>query len=334
MLGQGGESGSGTSAGSGGFEATGGVAASGGMGGAPIGGGAGAPTAGGASAGEGGNGGEAGSGGASGGEGGSGGEGVTGNVVYASFGTKLVWIEPESATLHEIGDLRSAQSDVTYAEVVLAYGNVPGQAWIVTPRYDATANQPPPQLGKLDLCTGVVTELTTLTRVGAAPTALEGLARHPNGTWYVSTGANPAGATQYLTNKLGTLNVETRVITDLPGTVVTLQNDMDSMAFAGTTLYGIDVATGNLKHELVTANLITGAVTSVAAPSSASGTAVPLRLAYDDTRSTAYAWRQSDRNLLSMSLIDGTVTAIGETHPVTVYPGEVTQGFTVAPVCP
>jgi hypothetical protein len=35
-----------------------------------------------------------------------------------------------------------------------------------------------------------------------------------------------------------------------------------------------------------------------------------------------------------MSLVDGTVTAVGETHAANVYPGEVTQGFTSAPVCP
>ncbi len=268
------------------------------------------------------------------GEGGSGGEATTGNVVYASFGTKLVWLEPETGALHEVGDMRSAQDDATYSEVVFAYGNVPGEAWIVTPRYNATANRPPPELGKLDLCTGVVSDLQTLTRVGTAPTALEGLALHPNGTWYVSTGANPPGPTQYLSNKLGTLNTATRVISDLAGTVDTLQNDMDSMVFVGDVLYGIDVATDNSRLELVTANLTTGTVTSVASPTSASSTAVPLRLAYDAARNKAYAWRPSDRNLLVMSLVDGTVTAVGETHASNVYPGEPTQGFVSAPACP
>lgn len=285
---------------------------------------------------------DAGAGGASGsgfggesfaGAGGSGG-GITGNVVFATFGTKLVWLEPETAKLHEVGDMRSAQGNVTYAEVVLAYGNVPGEAWIVTPRYDATANQPPPELGKLNLCTGVVSELSTLTRVGTAPTALEGLAMHPNGTWYVSTGTNAAGPNQYLTNKLGTLNVTTRVITDLAGTITTLTDDLDSMAFVGDVLYGIDVNTTGSQLHLVTANLATGAVNHVATPTSTGATAVPLRLAYDDTRSTAYSWRQSDRNLLAMNLVNGTVTAIGETHPAVVYPGDTVQGFTVAPVCP
>lgn len=106
------------------------------------------------------------------------------------------------------------------------------------------------------------------------------------------------------------------------------------MAFVDDTLYGIDVNTPAAQLDLVTANLTTGAVSSVATPPSASSTAVPLRFAYDASRSTAYSWRQSDRNLLAMSLVNGTVTAIGETHPASVYPGEVTQGFTVAPVCP
>lgn len=291
--------------------------------GGAVGGDAGEPSVGGASGGE-----------ANGGEGGGGSVSPIGNVVYATFGTKLVWLEPETGQLHEVGDMRSAQGDVTYAEVVLAYGDVPGEARIVTPRYEATANQPSPQLGKLDLCTGVVSELATLTLTVGTLTALEGLAMHPNGTWYVSTGTFPPGPTQYLTNKLGSLSLGTGAITSLAGTVDTLQNDMDSMVFVGTTLYGIDVATGTSQLELVTADLTTGLVSSIATPTYAGSTAVPLRLAYDATRSKAYAWRSSDRNLLEMSLANGTVTAVGETHPANVYPGEVVQGFVVAPACP
>jgi hypothetical protein len=286
---------------------------------------AGEPAIGGA-AGFGGEAGESGEGGA----GGSGGEAPTGNVLFASFGTKLVWLEPETGKLHEVGNMRSAQGDVTYSEVLFAYGGVPGEAWIVTPRYDSTANLPPPELGKLDLCTGVVSELTALTRVSAAPKVVEGLARHPNGTWYAATGPS----TQFISNKLGTLNVATRVVTDLAGTIDTIQNDMDSMVFVGTTLYGIDVATDNSRLDLVTANLTTGNVTIVASPTFTSGAAVPLRLAYDETRGRAYSWRTSDRNLLELSLVTGAATAIGETHASNVYPGETVQGLTVAPVCP
>lgn len=261
---------------------------------------------------------------------GSGGDGPTGNVVFASFGTKLVWLEPETGKLHEVGDMRSPQGDVTYSEVLLAYGGVPGEAWIITPRYDATANRPPPELGKLDLCTGVVSGLGALTRVSAAPKAVEGLAMHPNGTWYVATGTSA----QTLSNRLGTLNGATRSITDLAGTIDTLQDDIDSMVFVGNTLYGIDVATDSSRLELVTANLTTGAVAIVASPTFGGSTAVPLRLAYDETRSKAYSWRSSDRHLLEMSLTTGAVTAIGETHPVTVYPGETVQGLVSAPACP
>lgn len=300
-----------------------------GAGGAPSQGNAGEPAIGGE--GGSGSGGESGSG--SGGEGGSG-EGPSGNVIYASFGTKLVWLEPDTGKLHEVGDMRSEQGNVTYSEVVFAYGNVPGEAWIVTPRYDATADRPAPELGKLNLCSGVVSELGTLTRTTPVLTALEGLAMRPNGTWYVSTGAFPAGASQYLSNKIGTLNVTTRAITDLSATVVSVQNDMDSMVFVGDVLYGIDVATGNSRIDLVTVNLTTGATTSVATPTFGGGTATPLRIAYDVSRSKAYSWRSSDRNLLELSLVNGTATALGETHAITVYPSEVVQGFTVAPVCP
>jgi hypothetical protein len=270
----------------------------------------------------------------SGGDGGSGGEGVTGNVVYASFGTKLVWIEPATGKLHEVGDMRSAQGDVTYSEVLLAYGKVPGEAWIVTPRYDATANRPAPELGKIDLCTGVVSDLVTITRAGTAPTAIESLALHPNGTWYVSTGAFAAGAQQYVTNKMGTIDVTTRVVTDLSGTVNTLQDDVDSSTFVGNALYAIDVATNLSQLELFTIDLATGTASSIAKPGFGSTTAVPLRFAYDESRSKAYGWRPSDRNLVELSLLDGTATAIGETHASTVYPNEPSQGFTVAPVCP
>lgn len=307
--------------------------APGGAGGTPeeVQGGAGGETPAG-NAGEPGSGGAAGEGGVggAGSVGGAGGEGPTGNVLFASFGTKLVWIEPENGKLHEVGDMRTADGNTTYSEVVFAYGGVPGEAWVVTPRYQAATNSPPPQLGKLNLCTGVVSDLQTLTRASAAPKSVEGLALHPNGTWYISTGI---GA-QYVTNKLGTVNVATRVITDLAGTVDTVQDDMDSMVFVGTTLYGIDVATGNSRLDLVTANLATGAVTVVASPTSASAAVVPLRIAYDDSRSKVYAWRPSDRNLLELSLTTGVATPLGETHASNVYPGEPSQGFTVAPICP
>jgi hypothetical protein len=310
----------------------GGVAGEMELGGAGAGGASGG--AGSGSGGEGGSGAEGGSGGEGGLGGAGGGEGPTGNVVYATFGAKLVWLEPETAALHEVGDMRSAEGDATYSEVVFTYAKVPGEAWIVTPRYDATANQPPPALGKLDLCTGIVSDLVTVTRVGTAPKSLEGLALHPDGTMYVSTGAYPPGAKQYISDKLGTLDLTTRIVTDLPGKVDTVQDDMDSMVFVGTTLYGIDVATANARLDLVTANLTTGAVTQVATPLSASASAVPLRIAYDDTRGKAYAWRESDSNLLEMSLSDGTVTPLGQTHASNLYPGQVVQGFAVAPVCP
>jgi hypothetical protein len=324
----GGSGGSGGSAGSGAeLGGAGGDAAEpGGAGGVPPTGSAGEPPVGGV----GGVGGEGNEGGA----GGSGGEAPTGNVLYATFGTKLVWLEPDTGKLHEVGDMRSAAGDVTYSEVLLAYGNVPGEARIITPRYDSTANRPPPELGKLDLCTGVVSELTPLTRVPTAPTAIEGLARHPNGTWYIATGTYPAGVMQNISDKLGTLNAATSVVTDLAGMVDTLQNDIDAMTFVGTTMYAMDVSTGTSQIELVTANLTTGAVTSVAIPASASASATPLRLAYDGTRSKAYSWRQSDRNLLELSLVNGAVTPIGETHGINVYPGESVQGFTSAPICP
>lgn len=271
----------------------------------------------------------AGSAGEGGGGGGSG--GVTGNVVYASFGTKLVWIEPETGKLHEVGDMRNTQGTATYTEVLFGYGGVPGQAQIITPRYAVTGT---PQLGKLDLCTGIISDLVTVTRTGNAPTVIESLARHPNGTWYVSTGAFPAGPQQSQSNRMGTIDVTTSVVTDLSGTINTLQDDIDSSAFVGTTLYAIDVATNTSQLELVTINLMTGVATSIATPSFGTGTATPLRMAYDESRGKAYAWRPSDRNLLELSLINGTVTPIGETHPADVYPGAVSQAMMVAPVCP
>ena len=60
----------------------------------------------------------------------------------------------------------------------------------------------------------------------------------------------------------------------------------------------------------------------------------PLVLLCHGWPELAYSWRESDRNLLSMSLATGVVTAVGPTHAANVYPGQVTQGFTVAPSCP
>jgi hypothetical protein len=274
-----------------------------------------------------------------GGEGGAAGEGgVAGeggepqalNVVFATFGSSLVRIDPDTADVTVVNTLRSTDGLTTYSEASIAYGGVPGQALIVTPRYDATADLPPPALGALDLCTGIVTDLVELTRdTGGIVRAIEGITRAPSGVWYVSTG-DLAGPQASVTNRIGTLDVATRVVSNLSATVNTAQDDMDAIDFVGDVLYGVDLATNTTSLELVTISLADGLVAIQASPVFAAG-ATPLRFAYDASRSKAFSWRLSDRNLVELSLTTGQATAIGETHSAEELGASIINGMAFAP---
>jgi hypothetical protein len=253
--------------------------------------------------------------------------GPAGNVVYASFNGVLVRIDPDTAALTEIGNVRNAANEQTiYKDLVLARSNTPNTALMITSYYQT------PTLASLDLCTGVATLGPTLKRTNPNNLVVEGLAVHPNGTVYVASGNPPSPSTQPYSNYLGTLDLETGNITDLSTTTIDSgQDDTDMLFVRDDTLYGVDVLTANNRLDLFTLNLTTGAASIVASPTYGGSTTVPLRIDYDASRQKAFSWRPSDRNLLEINLTTGAATALGATHANTAYASQPSRGFFVAP---
>lgn len=105
--------------------------------------------------------------------------------------------------------------------------------------------------------------------------------------------------------------------------------------FRGTTLYGVDVATTVNRMDLFSINLATGANVSIITPTYAANF-IPLRLAYDESRDKAFAWRLGDRNLVEIGITENVVKPIGPTHAAGTYGNQPIRGFFVAPspTCP
>lgn len=247
-------------------------------------------------------------------------------AVFATFGNVLVRIDPDDATLVEVGVLTdSLNSNLTYQEVVMHGSGTRGTAV-------ATLGWHTPRLATVDLCNARVTVGATVTRPTpvTANLVVEGLARHTNGTWYVASG-NSAST---LSRSLGTIDLSTGIITNLSTTLITsVQNDMDMLFFRDGALYTMDVATDLDRSDLFTLDLVTGAASNHVISMDSDE---PLRLAYDESRDKVFSWRVGDRNLLEINLTTMAATAIGQTHPSTSYGNALVRGFFVAPVpvCP
>lgn len=245
------------------------------------------------------------------------------NVVYATFNGTLVRIDPDNATVVPVGKLRNKANEAQlYTDVVMHWSGAGDTAL-------AVLDYANPQLGTVDLCTGLVTPGALITRTASPNLVVEGLALHPNGTWFAS-GGNPANKQSPISNHIGTLNTTSGVFTDLGAAVMSFQDDGDGLFFRGETLYGFDVATTNNRLDVFTINLTTGANTNVLMPTYGANL-VPLRTAYDASRDKAFAWRAGDRQLIEISLTENIVRPLFATHAANLYANQPSRGFFVAP---
>lgn len=245
------------------------------------------------------------------------------NTIFATFNGVLVRIDADTAKVTVVGPLSDPAAPTQKFLDVSMHWNGSGNS------ATAILGFMTPQLATVDLCTAKIVPGPLLSRAATANLVVEGIAWHPNGTWYVSSG----NAVSTLTPNLSTLNPTTGVITSLGGSVTTLQNDQDLLFFKDTVLYSFDVDTSANQIELFTLNLETGLDTNVATVTQSDET---LRIAYDASRGKAFGWRLGDRNLLEVNLATGVATALGETHPMNMFAAATIRGFFVAPsaVCP
>jgi hypothetical protein len=245
------------------------------------------------------------------------------NTIFATFNGVLVRIDPDTAKLTVVGTLSNpAVPAQTFSDVSMHWSGEGNTAMTVLGFMS-------PRLATVDLCTAKVVPGPTMSRAATPNLVVEGIARHPNGTWYVSSG----NAVSTLTPNLSTLNPTTGVITSLGGSVVTLQNDQDLLFFKDDVLWSFDVDTNANQTELFTLNLATGIDTNVVTVTQNDET---LRVAYDGSRGKAFGWRVGDRNLLEVNLSTGAATALGETHPANMFASATIRAFFIAPsvVCP
>ena len=105
-------------------------------------------------------------------------------------------LDPATAARTEVGVLKNPQNQAqTLTDVVMAWSGS-GDTALATIGFMA------PRLATINLCNATVTLGPALTRAASPNLVVEGLAQHPNGTWYVASG----NSAQTLSPNLGTLD--------------------------------------------------------------------------------------------------------------------------------
>ena len=188
-----------------------------------------------------------------------------------------------------------------------------------------------PRLGTIDLCTGVVTDGPRMTSGGSDLDMAEGFTQDPvSGTFYATVDLDNSATT--VTEATATVNITTGAITKI-GDHTTLQNDGDVLAWIGTQLHLLDVATNDSKTAYYTVDTGTGAATLV--KEVAAKPELPFRFVEDKSRGKVFATYGTEnaqtRGFASIDLASGTMTPIGAVLNVATYSGQNFQTLMVAP---
>jgi hypothetical protein len=244
-------------------------------------------------------------------------------VVYSIIAQKLVTLDPVTGAIVEVGPLGQ-----TFAPLV--WDTKANVARIITTATTA------PTLGTVNLCTGAITAGPRMTVGGNDLDMAEGFTQDPvTGTFYATVDLDNSSTT--LTEATATVDVGTGAITTI-GTHTTLQNDGDVLAWIGTQLHLLDVATTVSKSAYYTIDTTTGAATLVKEVTALPQ--LPFRFAEDKSRGKVFATYGTEdattRGFASIDLVSGTMTPIGPVLATTTYSGQNFQTLMVAPkpTCP
>ncbi|MCA9601638.1 MAG: hypothetical protein KC417_06430 [Myxococcales bacterium] len=248
--------------------------------------------------------------------------------LFAHFDGSLYSVNATTGALTEIG-----ATGQTY--IVLEWDDEAGVMRVIADPYSDNGGPATPKLGTIDLCSGTVTKGTALVEDTTDVRRAEGLAKDPeSGTWWITYGTvGNTTPTQYISNRIGTVNIETGAVT-YKAAVDTLQDDGDILEFEGSTLFALDIATVNNQGNLYEVNQTTGAQTVGAS----TGPSV-LRIAYHPVEQVMYAATGTpsyqNRGIGTLNTTTGVVTPIGSYISNAEHPSQqfTSLAFARAPDC-
>ncbi len=227
--------------------------------------------------------------------------GVAGNTFVAVDATSGV--ATEIATSTELTDVGALAYDPTTQTL-----------------YGVAVSTKRPKLITIDVETGEVTAIGTISLPQFYPTRVEGLAFDTSdGTLYAAGGRSAFASDRLL--KIDTTTAQATEVARIRGT---LQNEVDAMAFVGDELWATDSVAGSTV--LYQIDLETGKASAISEPFTQKLTDMTL----DPTTHHLLGTLDSKRTLVTMSLGGSRITETGPTHGETDFGGTPLTALTFA----
>ncbi len=231
-------------------------------------------------------------------------------LLYGIAGSHLVHIDPDDGTTSAL-----ASSPDLDAVGALTYD--PG----LDTFYAVTSAATDPRLIAIDRTTGEVMKIGAIDLPGLDLTLAEGLAFDPgDGRLYAA-----AGRSEFASDRLLEVDVTTGGAVEIARIRGTRQGEADALAFAGGSLYAVDVAANS--STLYTVDRQTG-------EAEATGTRIRgavAGLTRDATGQRLYGVLADSRQLVSLPLDGGEATILGTTHDAAAFDGAELTALALAP---
>ncbi|MCA9550650.1 MAG: hypothetical protein KC933_11490, partial [Myxococcales bacterium] len=241
------------------------------------------------------------------------------DALLVFVASSLFSFDRSAGTLHEVGPTGYG------ALAILSPTYVPstGALHVIVDFINA------PTLATVDPCTGAVTRGPRITYNGTPVSAAEGLAIDASGTVFVSIKRTARSGP--VTETIGTIDLGTGAVTAL-GTVTTLQNDVDQLAYGDGTLYALDVDTSVGQGGIYTIDPSTGAATLVVLVSDTLRRMIWDPVAHALIGATADT---PDRQLVSIDLTTGALTPTHSLNAEAQLGGALVDALALLPgACP
>ncbi|MBK8172038.1 MAG: hypothetical protein IPK60_17070 [Sandaracinaceae bacterium] len=256
--------------------------------------------------------------------------GLEPRFVYTLMNQDLVKVNLDTGAHETFGD-------TGHTFVSFAWDNVANVARVI---YDInTPSSSTAKMGTIDLCTGAITPGVTLHIGSTDLTYAEGFAQDPaTGTFWLSY-PTVISTTGYLTNRLGTINIETGEVTFV-GTITSAQSDADTMTFVDGAIIFADVVRATPTTDVQRATAPTSGTEMTQTRIILAPTDAITRIAYDANNDQVLVLNavsaSMDRHVAIMNRETGETTRITPSLPATEYPGASYFAMLIAPppVCP